>query len=102
MWKGHQHQVKFLGVIFDRKLNWKAHIGYVVDRCKKVLNVMRSLTGQRWGADKRSLLMIYRALIRSKMDYACQAYDTAITGSIIGLTCIITPNRNSTKFRRQH
>ena len=72
-----KNQVKFLGVIFDRKLNWKAHIGYVVDRCKKVLNVMRSLTGQRWGADKRSLLMIYRAHIRSKMDYACQAYDTA-------------------------
>ena len=72
-----EDQVKFLGVIFDRKLNWKAHINYIVDRCKKVLNMMRSLTGQKWGADKRSLLMIYRALIRSKIDYACQAYDTA-------------------------
>ena len=72
-----EEQVKFLGVIFDRKLNWKAHINYIVDRCSKVLNIMRSLAGQRWGADKRSLLMIYRALIRSKIDYACQTYDTA-------------------------
>ena len=72
-----EEQVKFLGVIFDRKLTWKAHMNHIVDRCNKVINMMRSLTGQRWGADKRSLLMIYRALIWSKIDYACQAYDTA-------------------------
>ena len=53
-----EEQVKFLGVIFDRKLNWKAHINYIVDRCTKVMNMMRSLTGQRWGSDKRSLLLI--------------------------------------------
>ena len=72
-----EDKVKFLGVIFVSKLNWKAHINYTVDRCRQVLNVMRSLTEQKWGADKRSLLMIYRAYIRSKIDYACQAYDTA-------------------------
>jgi len=38
---------------------------------------MRVLAGTRWGASKSVLLTIYKALIRSIMDYACIAYDSA-------------------------
>src|SRR6218665_3621814 len=38
---------------------------------------VRSLTGQKWGASKRSLLTIYRTLIRSRLDYGCQILYTA-------------------------
>jgi len=72
-----QTTVKFLGVIFDQHMSWRPHIDYVVDRCNKRLNLMRVMAGTQWGASRKTLLIVYKALIRSVMDYACVAYDTA-------------------------
>ena len=38
---------------------------------------MKLLTGIKWGANSRSLRNIYRALIRSKIDYGCEVYNSA-------------------------
>ena len=35
------------------------------------------MAGTRWGASKDVLLLVYKALIRSLIDYGCTAYDTA-------------------------
>ena len=70
-------EVKFLGLIFDHRLTWNSHINYVADRCKSRLNLMRSISGSNWGADKKSLLHIYQAMIRSIIDYGCEAYHSA-------------------------
>ena len=67
--------VKFLGLIFDSKLNWNAHVAHLEEKCKKRLNLMRMLSGQTWGASKTSLLIIYRMLIRSVLDYGSIAYN---------------------------
>jgi ribonuclease HI len=69
--------VKFLGLIFDSRLTWAAHIKYVSERCNKRLNLMRSLSGTTWGASKDILMVVYKALIRSILDYGCIAYNTA-------------------------
>ena len=73
--------VKFLGVIFDRKLTWNEHIRYVITRCNKRLNLLRALTGTDWGASKKTLIMLYRSLIRSIIDYGSIAYDSASESS---------------------
>ena len=70
-------EVKFLGVVYDQKLTWKPNITKVVERTKKAFNLMRSLSGQTWGASKKALLTLYKALIRSKLDYGSEAYYTA-------------------------
>ena len=67
-------QTKFLGVIFDRRLTWKPHIDETVDRCTKILNLMRKITGSTWGANRVTLMMVYRALIRSVLDYGSLAF----------------------------
>ena len=72
-----ENKVKFLGIIFDRKLNWKPHVDYIVDKCKKRLNLMRAVSGYHWGASKKSLLAIYKALIRSILDYGDVAFSSA-------------------------
>ena len=72
-----EDSVKFLGVIFDSKLNWKAHIDYIIEKCKKRLNLMRAISGNGWGACKKTLLTIYKALIRSILDYGDVAYSSA-------------------------
>ncbi|XP_039473360.1 uncharacterized protein LOC120441907 [Oreochromis aureus] len=49
---------KFLGLWFDERLTWGAHVQELVDKCKKVLNILRCLVGKDWGADKESLRAI--------------------------------------------
>ncbi|XP_044744603.1 uncharacterized protein LOC123306596 [Coccinella septempunctata] len=67
----------FLGMIFDSKLTWKAHIERLKTDCLKRLNIMKALANSQWGADEQTLLTIYRTLIRSKLDYGCIIYASA-------------------------
>lgn len=69
--------VKFLGVVFDQRLTWRPHIENIVARCTKRLNIMKVMSSVNWGASKQLLLTVYKALIRSIIDYGCMAYDTA-------------------------
>ncbi len=39
------HKFCFLGVHFDPRLTWSEHIRNVEDKCKKVINTMRCLSG---------------------------------------------------------
>jgi len=40
-------ETKILGIIFDKRLKWSAHIDYVVTKCKKYMNLMQALSGKR-------------------------------------------------------
>ena len=68
---------KFLGVIFDKKLNFKSHISYLKNKCNKALNLLKVLSNTEWGADRFTLLHLYRSLIRSKLDYGSIVYGSA-------------------------
>lgn len=71
-----QHSARFLGLLFDRRLNWKDHIGQLKNTCQKALNLLKCISGNKWGADRKSLLMIYKALIRFKVDYGSIVYGS--------------------------
>jgi len=85
-----ENKVKFLGIIFDRTLTWQSHIEYMIEKCKKRLNLMRALTGSHWGASKKSLLSIYKALIRSILDYGDVVYSSASRKQLNKLNTIQT------------
>ena len=68
---------RFLGLILDRKLTYSAHIDYIKGRALKTLNLLKCLKGSDWGADKTCMLRIYRACIRSLLDYGCTLYNLA-------------------------
>ncbi|WP_143558918.1 reverse transcriptase domain-containing protein, partial [Solemya velum gill symbiont] len=70
-------QYKFLGVIFDSKLNYIAHTKYLYKKCIPLLNLLRVLANTSWGSDRDTLLHVYRAIIRSKLDYGIQVYGNA-------------------------
>ena len=75
-----ERKVKFLGMIIDNKLNFNEHINYIIDRCNKRLNLMRNLCGTTWGASISTLLVIYKTLIRSVIEYGEIIYiNTSIT-----------------------
>jgi len=48
-----ENKVKFLGTIFESQLNWNSHVSYIVDKCKKRLNLLRAISGNKWGANKK-------------------------------------------------
>ena len=70
-------QVKFLGLIFDSKLSFLPHLKYLKDSCQKGLNVLKVISHTDWGADQKTLLLLYRSLVRSKLDYGCVVYGSA-------------------------
>ena len=41
----------------------------------KRLNAMRAISGSSWGASKTNLLQVYRATIRSVLDYGCEVIE---------------------------
>ena len=69
---------KFLGVTFDGpRLNWKTHIETTRNKCLISMHIMKSISNYKWGADRKTLLKLYTALIRSRLDYCCFVYAKA-------------------------
>ena len=42
----------------------------------KRINLLKSLPGTKWGADRKSMIRLFIALIRSKIDYGAQVYGS--------------------------
>ncbi|GFT49024.1 putative RNA-directed DNA polymerase from transposon X-element [Trichonephila clavipes] len=70
------NEVKFLGLIFDQSLRFYRHLKDLKIRSAKALNILKVLANTRWGADRPTLLRLYRALIRSKLDYGSVVYSS--------------------------
>ncbi|XP_035984330.1 uncharacterized protein LOC118557933 [Fundulus heteroclitus] len=73
---------------FDERMTWGVHIKKIIDKCRKVLNIMRCLVGTEWGADRKSLKAIYTGLIRSVLDYGCIVYNSAADTNLHKLNII--------------
>ena len=71
-------QYKFLGLQFDSpKLTWSYHIQYLKQRTTADISLLKSISHNHWGSDRKTLLMFYKSLIRSKLDYASHLYNSA-------------------------
>ena len=71
------NEYKFLGLVFDKKLNFIPHLNYLRSSCNKRLQLLRVIAHTEWGADRGTLLKLYRSLIRSKLDYDSFIYQSA-------------------------
>ena len=70
-------KAKFLGLVFDKKLNFKEHIDVTRKKCVSPTNLLKVLSHLDWGADRKILLHLFRSLIRSKIDYGSIIYGAA-------------------------
>ena len=84
----HVTETKFLGMTFDSKLYWSAHIKKLRTRCLRSLQLLNCLSRMTWGADRTTLLRVYRSLIRSQLDYGCQIYGSATATTLKTLDSI--------------
>jgi hypothetical protein len=71
---------KILGITFENRLTWKAHITEAKAKAAKTMNVLRSLAGTNLGADQGMLLRIHEMLIFSAQEYGSIAYGSATDG----------------------
>ena len=74
----YEKNVKFLGLILDSpRLNWDPQIKELIKNCNSRLNLLKAVSAKTWGADKDTLLHLYKATVRSKIEYGCIAYSSA-------------------------
>ncbi|XP_060880770.1 uncharacterized protein LOC132952480 [Metopolophium dirhodum] len=78
----HHNKIKILGITFDSKLNWIPHLKNIRDSLSQKLNIIKIIAHTSWGGDSASLLMIYKALIRSKTDYGSILLKNAKTNHL--------------------
>ena len=72
-----ENEFKFLGITFDKKLSFVAHLKLLKLMCSKSLNLLRVVAHKDWGGDFATLIKLYRSLIRSKLDYGSVVYGSA-------------------------
>lgn len=80
--------VRFLGIELDSKINFKLHFNKVHVQCSKLLNILKYLKGTKWGADPKILLMLYKSLIRSRLEYGSIIFSPANKVGLNRLDCI--------------
>ena len=72
-----RESVKFLGLIFDRKLQWKEHVNNVVVKCMRANNALAVVARRKYGPTIPALVSLHIALVRSQVDYGLIVYGEA-------------------------
>ena len=82
--------IKFLGLTWDSKLQWRKHISDLKADCTIMLGMLRFITGHKWGTEQYCTMNIYRMYIRVKMDYGAPVYESEATSILNSLNPIAT------------
>jgi hypothetical protein len=78
------NHVKYLGVIFDKKVTWKPHTETTATKALGIfLSIYPILKIERLSVGAK--LIIYKALIRSMLTYACPAWEFAADSYLLKL-----------------
>ncbi|XP_064120742.1 uncharacterized protein LOC135225338 [Macrobrachium nipponense] len=72
-----KEETRFLGLLFDKRMTWVPHLKDLKVRCMQALNVLRVLSHTSWGADRNHLMILYKAIVASKLAYGCEVYSSA-------------------------
>jgi hypothetical protein len=63
------NDIKILGMIFDKNLNWNMHFSFLKSNTSKTTNIIKLLANNKLGAQNKILHNFYKTLIRSKIEY---------------------------------
>ena len=66
---------KLLGITFDTMFCFGPHIRNTISKAKKKMNILKSLAGSSWGCDKEVILLIYKSIVRSVLEYGSQIWS---------------------------
>ena len=72
---------KILGVTFDPLFTFSPHARAVAKGSAERLKVIKALSGTSWGQDSETLLLSYKVLVRTKLDYAAPVWSANVKPS---------------------
>ena len=73
-----KEEVKYLGVIIDRKLTWKPHVDNIVKKATTLLWQLRRIVGRKWGLQPQTMMWVYTAIIRPRITYGSLVWWPAV------------------------
>ena len=80
------YKFKYLGITFDApRLTWGDHIEDLLDSCENSLKLMKAMAFSKYGADRKSLLLLYTSVIRSKILYSSPMLITTCRSNLESL-----------------
>ena len=82
-----EESTKFLRQWWDSRLSFKKHISVLKTQCREALNLIWVVAHLKWGGDKDTLLILYWAIVRSKLDYSWIVCATASNTNLRQLDC---------------
>ncbi|GFW65642.1 probable RNA-directed DNA polymerase from transposon X-element [Trichonephila clavipes] len=75
-------EAKYLGIIFDTHLTWKQHIYYVRDKFRKIMFKLYPLIGRNSHLSIENKVLLYTAVMRPILAYACPVWGYAAKTNI--------------------
>lgn len=72
-----QNTLKYLGIIFDKKLTFKDHIQTAIAKTNAATKILYSLINRRSRLNQNSKLLLYKVALRPIITYACPIFSTA-------------------------
>ena len=76
-------QAKLLGVILDKRLNFKEHMEQSIKKAHACLARTRSAVGKQWGLNPTTIKWIYTAVVRPVLEYGIAVTSSAINYVVI-------------------
>ena len=70
------NEAKFLGITFDKKLNFKKHIKNISTQAKVRSTKLKSLYNQKYGPCKKTMIRLFKIFIRPLFEYGNTAIIT--------------------------
>ena len=67
-------EVKYLGVTLDSKLHWNTHINEKLDKTKKYLGKISSMTRNNWGPKPRLMRWAFIGIVRPMLCYGAMIW----------------------------
>ena len=71
------NEFEYLGVAFDKKLNWKNHVDKFALKVSKRINVLKRLAGCKWGCARSTLNLTYQKYVLHVITCSCESLVTA-------------------------
>ena len=70
---------KLLGLTFDTMHYFSTHIKQTAAKAKKKVNILKALAGTTWGQDQETLVITYKSIGRSVLEYAAPIWSPIIS-----------------------
>jgi ribonuclease HI len=70
-------KLKYLGVVFDERLNWNEHLKYIRGKSMKALGKINRCTSAEWGLNYECRRNLYRYAFEPFITYGCPIWGSA-------------------------